>query len=185
MQPPEGPPICTALILPAVLDAAGDVEDDVSQRQLPMGTSTRPPRWTLPVRAKTLVPLEFSVPMAAKVGAAVLDDPGHVGKGLYVVNVGGLIQNSRFWAGKGGLSRGMPRLPSMDSMRAVSSPQTKAPAPTLMFRSQEKPVPRMFLPNRPRAAGLLDGLAQPLHRQGVLRPDIHDTCRWPRWHRRQ
>ena len=41
-------------------------------------------------------------------------------------------------------------MPSMDSMRAVSSPQTKAPAPILMFRSQEKPVPRMFSPNRPR-----------------------------------
>ena len=43
-----------------------------------------------------------------------------------------------------------------------------------MFRSQEKPVPRMFSPQQTPAAGLLRWpLAQPLHRQGVLRPDIH------------
>jgi len=32
-------------------------------------------------------------------------------------------------AGKGGRGRGMPRLPSMEVISAVSSPQTKAPAP--------------------------------------------------------
>jgi hypothetical protein len=30
---------------------------------------------------------------------------------------------------RGGLMRGMPRLPSMEYMSAVDSPQTKAPAP--------------------------------------------------------
>ena len=65
MQPPEGPPICTALYCrPSLMPPA--MSKMTSFRELPMGTSTKPPRWTLPVRAKTLVPLEFSVPMAAK-----------------------------------------------------------------------------------------------------------------------
>ena len=34
-------------------------------------------------------------------------------------------------AGKGGRERGIPRFPSMDAIKAVSSPQTKAPAPSL------------------------------------------------------
>ncbi len=35
-------------------------------------------------------------------------------------------------AGKGGFNRGFPCFPSMDSMRAVSSPQMYAPAPRWM-----------------------------------------------------
>ncbi len=37
-------------------------------------------------------------------------------------------------AGNGGRVRGMPRLPSMEAISAVSSPQTKAPAPSLILR---------------------------------------------------
>ena len=37
-------------------------------------------------------------------------------------------------AGNGGRVRGMPRLPSMEAMSAVSSPQTKAPAPSLILQ---------------------------------------------------
>jgi len=48
--------------------------------------------------------------------------------------------------GKGGLGLGSPRLPSMEIMRAVSSPQTKAPAPMRISRSKLKPVSRMFFP---------------------------------------
>ena len=57
--------------------------------------------------------------------------------------------NRPFLAGKGGRGRGSPRMPSMLVIRAVSSPQTKAPAPSLMSMSKEKSVPKMFLPNRP------------------------------------
>ena len=35
-------------------------------------------------------------------------------------------------AGNGGRKRGIPRRPSTDAISAVSSPQTKAPAPSLM-----------------------------------------------------
>src|SRR5690606_40115944 len=40
----------------------------------------------------------------------------------------------------------MPRFPSMEAMRAVSSPQTKAPAPIFSWMSKEKSVPRIRSP---------------------------------------
>uniref|UniRef100_A0A8D8PQS4 Uncharacterized protein n=1 Tax=Cacopsylla melanoneura TaxID=428564 RepID=A0A8D8PQS4_9HEMI len=39
-------------------------------------------------------------------------------------------------AGKGGFRRGLPCFPSMDSIRAVSSPQMYAPAPRCMKTSK-------------------------------------------------
>ena len=61
-------------------------------------------------------------------------------------------------AGNGGLRRGMPRLPSSDSSRPVSSPQMYAPAPRCTTISRSKPEPRMFLPMKPLAPRVLDGL---------------------------
>jgi len=60
-----------------------------------------------------------------------------------------------FSAGNGGLRRGIPRLPSSDSMSAVSSPHTNAPAPALMRSSQENPEPRMSAPRRLAAVASL------------------------------
>ena len=48
-------------------------------------------------------------------------------------------------AGNGGFVVGSPRWPSIEWMRAVSSPQTNAPAPSLISMSKQKSVPRMFL----------------------------------------
>src|SRR5690606_1598436 len=56
-----------------------------------------------------------------------------------------------FTAGKGGLIRGFPRLPSRDSIKAVSSPQIYAPPPQCTCRSKSYPEPLMFLPNHPAA----------------------------------
>ncbi len=39
------------------------------------------------------------------------------------------LPSSPDWAGNGGRALGMPRFPSMEAISAVSSPQTKAPAP--------------------------------------------------------
>ena len=41
---------------------------------------------------------------------------------------------------------GIPRSPSIDAIRADSSPQTNAPAPSLICKTNEKSVPIMFLP---------------------------------------
>jgi hypothetical protein len=54
-----------------------------------MGTSIRPLLRMLPVRAKILVPLLFSVPMLAYAVCPFTDDVGNVGKGFHVINQGG------------------------------------------------------------------------------------------------
>ncbi len=51
--------------------------------------------------------------------------------------------------GKGGLGEGMPRLPSMDAIIAVSSPHTNAPAPSITCKSKLYEEPNICLPNIP------------------------------------
>ena len=93
-----------------------------------MGTSTSPTLFTLPARAKTLVPLDFSVPMEENQSDPLRRMGGTQAKVSTLFTLEGLPQKP-FSAGKGGLLVGSPRLPSRDWMRAVSSPHTKAPAP--------------------------------------------------------
>ena len=64
MQPPEGPPICTALNVPPSR-MPPPMPKITSRSVRPIGISTRPPRLILPVSANTLVPLLVSVPIAA------------------------------------------------------------------------------------------------------------------------
>ena len=64
MHPPEGPPVCTALKL-RPSGTPPPISKMISRRVMPMGTSIRPVFWTRPARAKTFVPLLFSVPMRA------------------------------------------------------------------------------------------------------------------------
>jgi len=52
-------------------------------------------------------------------------------------------------AGKGGRDRGIPRFPSIDPMSAVSSPHTKAPAPSFIFTSKLKSESRILFPRSP------------------------------------
>ena len=61
-QPPEGPPICTALkLVPPRMPPP--ISKITSLRVVPMGTSIRPVFWMVPVRANALVPGLFSGPM--------------------------------------------------------------------------------------------------------------------------
>ena len=54
-QPPEGPPVCTALnVLPPGMPPP--ISKTISRRVIPMGTSTRPVLFTLPTSENTLVP---------------------------------------------------------------------------------------------------------------------------------
>ncbi|OQB35380.1 MAG: hypothetical protein BWY09_02329 [Candidatus Hydrogenedentes bacterium ADurb.Bin179] len=64
MQPPDGPPLCTALNCLSSWMPPPMVKM-MSRRVMPIGTSIRPVLFTLPVRQNTLLPLLFSVPMAA------------------------------------------------------------------------------------------------------------------------
>ena len=61
-HPPDGPPICTALndLPPAT---PPPISSTTSLMVIPIGTSMSPPLATFPANAKTLVPLDNSVPM--------------------------------------------------------------------------------------------------------------------------
>ena len=143
MQPPDGPPICTALNFLSFL-MPPPISKITFLMGSPMGTSTRPPLLILPARANTLVPLLFSVPRAAKASPPLAMMKGRW-QSLYVVDICGFTPGA-FLCGKGGLSMGIASSPQGDAMRAVSSPQTKAPAPALM-RNQRRNRFQIFLPS--------------------------------------
>src|SRR3974390_2641950 len=122
MQPPEGPPVWTALILPPS-GAPPPISSTILRREVPMGTSIRPVLVILPARANTFVPLLFSVPIPANHAAPLRTIGATFAKvSTLLINVG---QPQRpLSAGNGGRGRGVPRLPSTDIIKAVSSPQT-------------------------------------------------------------
>ena len=75
-------------------------------------------------------------------------------------------------AGNGGRDFGIPRFPSIDAIRAVSSPQTNAPAPSFMVISKSKPEPKMSWPNRPYLPRLGNGFLEPNDCQRILGSDV-------------
>src|SRR3990167_947002 len=89
---------------------------------VPSGTSKLPGLFTCPVTEKILQPPLFGLPNFKNQSAPrskITGTDAYVSTLLIVV---GLPYNPRA-AGKGGLNRGMPFLPSSDSINAVSSPQ--------------------------------------------------------------
>ena len=124
-QPPEGPPICTALMRrPSA--APPPISSTISRRVVPIGTSINPPRRIFPARANTLVPLLLAVPKAANFSAPCRMIQGtRASVSTLLISVG--LPQRPDSAGNGGRSRGMPRRPSTEAIRAVSSPQTNAP----------------------------------------------------------
>ncbi len=68
MQPPDGPPICTALnARPSRMPPP--ISSTISPMVMPIGTSISPPRTTLPASAKTFVPLLVARADAANASA--------------------------------------------------------------------------------------------------------------------
>ncbi len=123
----------------------------ISRMEIPMGTSTSPPRRILPAMAKTLVPLLLAVPRRLKACAPFRTIQGTLAKvSTLLMQVG--HSHRPLTAGKGGRTRGMPRRPSIEAMRAVSSPQTKAPAPSFSSTRNSNPVPKTLSPRRRRAS---------------------------------
>ena len=99
-----------------------------SLKVVPIGTSTRPTLFTFPPKAKTLVPLEPAVPIEANLSAPSLKIQETDARVSTLLIIDGFCHNPLI-AGKGGLGRGIPRFPSIEFKRAVSSPHTNAPAP--------------------------------------------------------
>mmetsp|Transcript_47032 Transcript_47032/g.114592 ORF Transcript_47032/g.114592 Transcript_47032/m.114592 type:complete len:200 (-) Transcript_47032:616-1215(-) len=94
----------------------------------PIASSTVHGLLTLPPTLKSFVPLLFSRPMALNHEAPRRMMVGTTATVSTFVTVVGQPQRPTL-AGKGGFRRGLPCLPSRDSIIAVSSPQMYAPAP--------------------------------------------------------
>ena len=147
-QPPDGPPICTALMRrPSA--APPPIFSTMSRNVVPIGTSISPPRRIFPARAKTLVPLLLAVPNAANFSAPCRTIQGaRASVSTLLISVG--LPHRPDSAGKGGRRRGNPRRPSTDEIRAVSSPQTNAPAPSTTLSRSGKSAPSKRAPSQPR-----------------------------------
>src|SRR6516162_5023100 len=147
MQPPEGPPVWIDLIARPPTPPSPMSYTNVF-RGVPSGISTSPVLCTLPTREKTFVPGLFALPVSVNhAGPLVM-----IGAMLYQVSTLLMLlglPHRPFCAGKGGRGRGRPASPSNDAIRAVSSPQTNAPAPSTSSISNLNPPPRMFSPSRP------------------------------------
>src|SRR5690348_16335220 len=108
MHPPEGPPVCTALIL-RPSGAPPPISSTILRRVVPIGTSISPVLLIFPANAKTLVPLLFSVPMPLNHSAPLRMIVGTFAKvSTLLIRVGEPYKPLS--AGNGGRGRGVPRL---------------------------------------------------------------------------
>src|ERR1035437_8924811 len=96
---------------------------------VPSGSSTNPVFLILPTSENTLVPELFSVPVFAKNSPPRYMITGTLHHDSTLLIFVGFPQ-SPFCAGYGGRGLERPAWPSIEDIRAVSSPQTKAPAPS-------------------------------------------------------
>ncbi len=113
-----------------------------------MGTSTRPVFLILPTSENILVPLLPSVPIWEYQPAPFLMIRGTLAQVSTLLMLVGL-PHKPLRTGKGGRCLGIPLFPSMEAISAVSSPQTKAPAPVATCMSKLKPESRIFSPRSP------------------------------------
>src|SRR5580693_6090128 len=100
----------------------------ISRKVVPLGSSYTPGLLTCPLTQKSRFPPFFSHPNFAYHSAPLLMMGGTQAMVSTLLMTVGQPKRPTT-AGKGGLRRGNPFLPSRDSSRAVSSPQIYAPAP--------------------------------------------------------
>ena len=107
-----------------------------------------------PVSAKTFVPLLFSVPYFANSDAPLRIIQAILAKVSTLFILVGLPHNPEL-AGYGGLIFGIPLLPSIEAIIAVSSPQTNAPAPSFISIFRLKSESKILFPRKPRSSACL------------------------------
>jgi len=146
-QPPEGPPICTALNF-APPRMPPPMSNMTSLRVVPIGTSIRPVLLILPVRAKALVPGLVGVPKDRNHSMPLFIMGATLAKVSTLFSTVGQSKRPCSTV-RGGFTRGIPRLPSIEAVRALPSPQTKAPAPRFIWRWKRFPEPRILSPKSP------------------------------------
>src|SRR5271157_2808683 len=127
MQPPDGPPVCTALNCRFPLIPPPNSKM-ISRSVMPIGTSMRPVLFTLPTRENILVPLLCFVPIDVYQSNPLFMMCGTLAHVSTLFRLVGLSQSPCSTVCTY-LSLGSPDLPSTEDMRAVDSPHTKAPPP--------------------------------------------------------
>ena len=147
-HPPDGPPVCTAL---NGLNSPPPISKIIFLSVVPIGTSISPVRRTRPTRENVFVPLQASVPKSVYQSAPRRMIFAIVPRVSTLLIIVGLPHNPAT-AGNGGRVRGIPLLPSIEAISAVSSPQTKAPAPSFILISRLNPEPRIFSPISPSSS---------------------------------
>ncbi len=101
-----------------------------------------------PPRANTFVPGDFALPNDLNHSAPFITICATLANVSTLLIIVGLPK-SPLTAGNGGLFLDIPLFPSIEAIRAVSSPHTNAPAPSLISRSKLNPDSNIFSPNSP------------------------------------
>ena len=130
-----------------IFDAAADIVNDFTQGDTQWDFD-QAGVFDIACQGKGFSTLAFLSAHAGKPFWSTQNDLGYISVGFNVVIVGRFVPHP-LTAGKGGLGRGSPRFPSIEAMRAVSSPQTKAPAPFRTSRSKSKPCQEYSCPIGP------------------------------------
>ena len=147
IHPPEGPPVCTALSSLLSVNPP-PISYIMSLKGIPIGTSTSPTLFIFPANAKTFVPVDFFAPILLYQLAPLLIIWQIFAKVSTLLTQVGFCHNP-FSEVLGGFIVGSPLWPSMECIKAVASPHTKAPAPYLISISKLKPVFNIFSPSTP------------------------------------
>ena len=152
-----------------------------------MGISTRPVFVIFAGQRKYLCPLAAFRTHTCEPLRTLAQDGRNIGECFYVVNQSWAVPQTRETAGYGGRGRGVPRLPSIEAINAVSSPQTNAPAPSRISISKLNGVPQILLPRKPLRLASRNGSGQAADSgAGIRRAHTCSLCwrlqrtrRWP------
>src|SRR4030043_632144 len=121
---------------------------------MPLGTSTRPVLEILPTSENILVPLLFLVPVLLNQSEPLLIIRGTFAQVSTLLRLVGFPQSPCSEVCTY-LARGSPTLPSSEAIKAVDSPQIKAPPPRFMRTLKLNPEPRILSPSKPQSVACL------------------------------
>ncbi len=184
MQPPDGPPVWTALNCLSGFSMPPPMSKMISRSVMPMGTSMRPVFLILPVRAKTLVPLRLLACRSSIVIKPLGEDRGDIGKGLNVVQVRGHVPETAGRFGeprRTGTRHAALALDGSHERRGLTAYECSGSF--LDLEVEVESGAQDILAQEAHGPRLLDGNAEVLDRQGDIRAVHRDSRTARRWQR--